>query len=127
MWYVHGLSRVFPSLSSKQITMPVGVLAFVCSFWFFKNSLQLLNLNRIWPAFALIFELFLSLLLFMIMRSKEGSAAADFTSVEQWQKNGSVRIVCKRVVLRFTRDAAARWFPRFRNDAEFSDRHDIQL
>lgn len=69
----HGISRAAPALLSKQIMLPVGALAYVCSFWFYRNALQLYNLNRTWPAFALVFELLVPILLFFFLRNKSGS------------------------------------------------------
>jgi spore germination protein len=66
----HGLKRVFPGLSAKHSVMPFAALSFVCSFWFFSNGIQLLRMNRTWPAFALIFELFLPILFFILLRNR---------------------------------------------------------
>lgn len=60
----HGLQRIAPSLEAKIVVTPVSVLALVCSFWFFSNSVQIMNLNRTWPVLALLFEFVLPLLLF---------------------------------------------------------------
>lgn len=66
----HGIKRILPNVSAKIAATPFGILAFVCSFWFFESAIQLYNLNRIWPAFALVFELFIPILLFAFLKPK---------------------------------------------------------
>jgi spore germination protein len=67
----HGLKRVLPSVSAKIIVTPVGILAFVCSFWFFESAIQLFNFNRTWTALALIFQLFIPVILFLFLKPKK--------------------------------------------------------
>jgi spore germination protein len=69
----HGIKRVFPSVSAKLLTMPFAAFGFVCSFWFFSNAIQLLRLNRTWPAFALIFELLIPILLYIVVKNRKSA------------------------------------------------------
>ncbi|MGG6314176.1 GerAB/ArcD/ProY family transporter [Paenibacillus macerans] len=64
------LQWIVPKLSGRLMTAPAGALAFVCSIWFFKNSLQQFNFNYVWPLIALIFELVLPFLFFLLLRPR---------------------------------------------------------
>lgn len=66
----HGLKRVFPQLSAKQLTMPFAMLAYVCSYWFFSNAVQLTAFNRVWPFIALLYVFVIPLLLFAAARKR---------------------------------------------------------
>jgi hypothetical protein len=48
---------------------------------------------------------------------------ADFASVEQWQKNGYVRIICDRAVLRISPPD----FFFFEIDAQFTEKGDSYM
>ncbi|WP_438444653.1 GerAB/ArcD/ProY family transporter [Gorillibacterium sp. sgz5001074] len=73
----HGLKRVLPALSIREFMLPLGVWCFVSSFWFFQNSVQLYSMNRSWPVFALLCEVALPVLFFLLLyrRKKENRAA----------------------------------------------------
>lgn len=64
------LQMVVPKLSGRLMTAPVGAFAFACSGWFFKNALQLLTFNFVWPAIALVFHLAFPILLFALLRPR---------------------------------------------------------
>ncbi len=66
----HGFQRIMPSVPARFITTPFGVLAFVCSFWFFRDAIQLFQFNRTWTLIALIPELIIPLFLYLILRPK---------------------------------------------------------
>lgn len=68
------LQMAVPKLSGRLMTAPAGALAFVCSVWFFKNSLQLYNFNYVWPLIALLFELVFPFLLFALLRPRKVKA-----------------------------------------------------
>lgn len=71
----HGLKRLVPNTSGQRFVIPVGLLAYACSFWFFENTIQLFNLNLEWPAVSLIFQLIIPALLFMILKPKKENTA----------------------------------------------------
>lgn len=66
----HGLKRIFPSLSARGLMLPLGILAVVCSYWFFQNISELLLFDRPWPYIAYVFELVLPVVLFLFLRPK---------------------------------------------------------
>lgn len=63
-----GLNRLFPKLAVKELALPFATLSYVCSFLFFKSVIQMIIINRSWPAIALIFELVIPILLFFFLR-----------------------------------------------------------
>ncbi|PLR80180.1 spore gernimation protein [Bacillus canaveralius] len=67
----YGIQTIIPDTSSKMLTTPFAALAYVCSFLFFRDTVQLMNLNKTWPVFALIFELALPILLFFILKPEK--------------------------------------------------------
>lgn len=67
---MHGLKRVVPVLSMKELVFPFGVWVFVCSFWFFENSVQLFNMNRVWPVYVIFCTVLIPGLLFIMLRVK---------------------------------------------------------
>ncbi|BCJ85867.1 GerAB/ArcD/ProY family transporter [Effusibacillus dendaii] len=67
----HGLKRILPDVSVKLLTTPIAAFAMVCSFWFFKNTIQLMDFNISWTALALVFELFIPILLFFVLKPKK--------------------------------------------------------
>jgi spore germination protein len=67
----HGLKQMVPKASAKELTVPVGVFAFVCSLWFYQNNLSLLGLNRVWPMIMLIPILLIPSLLYIILRPQK--------------------------------------------------------
>lgn len=72
-----GIGRCLPTVSEKLLASPVTVFALVCSFWFFENSLQLINLNHTWPALALLFQVLIPVLLFFFLRPKKKTPAHE--------------------------------------------------
>ncbi|WP_180954820.1 GerAB/ArcD/ProY family transporter [Bacillus sp. V3-13] len=66
----HGIKRIIPDASIKILTTPLAAFAYVCSFLFFRDTVQLINLNKTWPAFALIFEFALPIVLFFVLKPK---------------------------------------------------------
>ncbi|PWK15688.1 GerAB/ArcD/ProY family transporter [Tumebacillus permanentifrigoris] len=66
----HGIKRVTPGMSAKQITTAVGLVALTCSFWFFENSIQLIKVNYVWPVVATLFAFVLPLLMFFFLKPK---------------------------------------------------------
>lgn len=67
----HGLKQMFPVLSARELVLPFGTLALVCSFWLFRDLSELLLINRPWPFVALVFQFGIPLLLFLFLRPKK--------------------------------------------------------
>ncbi|RXT03995.1 endospore germination permease [Ammoniphilus sp. CFH 90114] len=68
----HAIKQLAPKISPKSIMGPLGLFSLVCSFWFFSDAIQTLNFNRTWPAIALLFEWLIPVLLFWILKPKNG-------------------------------------------------------
>ncbi|MCI3921616.1 endospore germination permease [Paenibacillus sp. TRM 82003] len=64
----HGLERLVPNYSSRDAAVPFGFLAFVCSFWFFRNVVSVFTFNSSWPYFAIPIVLLLPPLIYLITR-----------------------------------------------------------
>ena len=74
-----GIKRCLPSASEKLLVSPIMVFSMVCSFWFFENSIQLLNLNHTWPALSIVIQFGLPLLLYFLLRPKKNTPACDLS------------------------------------------------
>jgi len=76
-----GLKRMIPKVSGKVMTGPVALVGFVCSFWFFKNAVQLFRFTREWTWIGIVFEVLFPIILFVFLRprkkSKNDRRAAD--------------------------------------------------
>ncbi|PLR98825.1 GerAB/ArcD/ProY family transporter [Bacillus sp. T33-2] len=70
-----GIKKIIPNVSARIITTPCAVLAYVCAFLFFKDAIQLVNLNKTWPLFALIVELLIPVVLFFILKPRMNQSA----------------------------------------------------
>ena len=71
----HGIKRAFPKVSAQQIIPPVGLLATVLSFWLFQNLIQHHHFNHTYPVIALVFEVAIPFLIFLVMRPKKEQRA----------------------------------------------------
>lgn len=71
----HGINRIFPSISGKELSTPFGVLGFVCCFWLFRNTMNVFLFNGVWTAIALVFEWLIPLALFVFLRPKRSTSA----------------------------------------------------
>lgn len=63
-----GLSRMFPALSERELILPFGTLAVVCSFALFRDLTEMLLVNRLLPFVALVFQIGLPLVLLLALR-----------------------------------------------------------
>lgn len=72
----HGIKRLLPAVSIREFLIPLGVWCFVSSFWFFQNSVQLHMMNRSWPVFALVCEVALPCLFFLILHRKQEESSS---------------------------------------------------
>lgn len=66
----HGIKVITPNVAEKDIVPPLGVLAVVCSFWFFHNMVDLYEMNRTFPFIALVFQILLPVMLFFLLRKR---------------------------------------------------------
>ncbi|WP_145324607.1 GerAB/ArcD/ProY family transporter [Paenibacillus xylanexedens] len=66
-----GLKRMIPKLSGKMMTGPVALVGFVCSFWFFRNAIQLNRFTREWTWIAIVFEALFPLVLYLFLRPRK--------------------------------------------------------
>lgn len=57
----NGLQLTFPALSAKHTTTPIGVFSIVTASWLFRNSLDVMRMNRSWAAVATIVSLLIPL------------------------------------------------------------------
>lgn len=62
---------IIPHLNAKLAAAPVGILALVCSMWFFDSAVQLGELTETRPILFGAFALFVPLLLFAVLRPKK--------------------------------------------------------
>jgi spore germination protein len=67
----HGLKRMIPALSIREFLVPLGVWSFVSSFWFFQNSVQLFMMNRTWSVLAILCEIALPCLFYLVLRTRK--------------------------------------------------------
>ncbi|PJZ00734.1 MULTISPECIES: endospore germination permease [Bacillus] len=67
---VYGLSFLHSKIELKAMYTPTGMFSLVCSFWFFLNTNQLIDFNRIKPIINVVISLLLPLLIYFIIKSK---------------------------------------------------------
>lgn len=67
----HVLKQMMPTLSARALVAPAGLFSLVASFWFFENSIQLLNFNRTWPLLSIVPIYVIPLLLLLFVRPKK--------------------------------------------------------
>jgi spore germination protein len=70
---VRAICLIVPKAEHKVLSAPVGLLSLVCSFWFYEGAIQLFQLNRTWPALAMIPQYLLPVMIYVWfrMRSKK--------------------------------------------------------
>ncbi|MFL0376395.1 endospore germination permease [Paenibacillus amylolyticus] len=66
-----GLKRMIPKVSGKMMTGPVALVGFVCTFWFFRNAIQLNRFTREWTWIAIVFEVLFPIVLFLFLRPRK--------------------------------------------------------
>ncbi|MCP8971060.1 GerAB/ArcD/ProY family transporter [Ectobacillus ponti] len=67
----YALHRIVPDIPWKLAVSPLGMLGFVCSFWLFKNSLQLFSFTKEWTAIAMVVQLLLPVGIYLLVRLKK--------------------------------------------------------
>lgn len=72
-----GFKRLVPGLPGKCLAIPIGMLLFACSFWFFENAVDLANMNLTTPVVHYTFQLLLPVLLFAVLWPKRRAAGGD--------------------------------------------------
>lgn len=63
--------RLLPAVKGELTVLPLALLGFVCTFWFFDNLLQVFAFSREWTVFVLFFYVVLPVLLFFILHPKK--------------------------------------------------------
>lgn len=63
--------RLLPAVKGELTVLPVGILGFACTFWFFENLPQLFAFSREWAVYVLIFYVALPVVLFFILHPKK--------------------------------------------------------
>lgn len=79
----NGIKRTVPGTTGQRMVFPFGLLAFVCSIWFFENSIQLFNLNRVWPIVSALIVLLIPVLLFVVLKPKARTQKEEENSLQQ--------------------------------------------
>ncbi len=69
-----GFKRLVPDISGKRLAIPLGTLLFSCSFWFFENAVDMINMNLTMPAVLYLFQLVIPVLLFAALWPKRRPA-----------------------------------------------------
>ncbi|CUB40347.1 Bacillus/Clostridium GerA spore germination protein [Bacillus subtilis] len=67
---VYGLSFLHSKIDLKAMYTPTGMFSLVCSFWFFLNTNQLIDFNRIKPIINKVISFLLPLFIYLIIKSK---------------------------------------------------------
>ncbi|WP_121642136.1 endospore germination permease [Bacillus vallismortis] len=67
---VYGLSFLHSKIDLNAMYTPTGMFSLVCSFWFFLNTNQLIDFNRIKPIINVVISLLLPLFIYFIIKSK---------------------------------------------------------
>ncbi len=69
--FMFGMERIVPALHMDKLLLSFGACCFTFSFWFFRNASQLFNFNRTLSVLALMLEVVLTGLLFVLLRPKQ--------------------------------------------------------
>lgn len=67
---VFGFSLLNSNFKSKAMFMPIGMFSLVCSFWFFQNTNQLIDFNRVKPLLNVVIAAAAPLCIYVILRRK---------------------------------------------------------
>lgn len=70
-----GLKQLLPKASGKRLTTSVGFLAYVMSFYFFENHVEVFRFNEVQPWLFLPFTIVLPALFFLLFRPKKRRSA----------------------------------------------------
>ena len=70
----HGLERISRSLDPRPLSTALGLFALVVSLWAFENSMDVVLLHHLWPWIALVFEIAMPALLFLVLRPARSSS-----------------------------------------------------
>jgi spore germination protein len=69
--FMFGMERVVPALHMDKLLLSFGACCFTFSFWFFRNASQLFNFTRTLSVLAMVLEIALTGLLFVLLRPKQ--------------------------------------------------------
>ncbi|WP_211747376.1 endospore germination permease [Paenibacillus sp. Marseille-Q4541] len=64
----YGIGSLTKNMSGRMMQGPVILLAYVCAFWFFKDSVQVFNFDREWVLITLFFIFVMPVLIFLFVR-----------------------------------------------------------
>ncbi|MDP4096166.1 endospore germination permease [Paenibacillus sp. P96] len=63
--------RLLPAVKGELTVLPIGILGFVCTFWFFENLPQVFAFSREWTVYVLIFYVVLPVVFLVILHPKK--------------------------------------------------------
>ncbi|MDF2934773.1 MAG: spore germination protein [Paenibacillaceae bacterium] len=69
--FMYGMEQLIPALHMDKLVLSFGACCFSFSFWFFRNASQLFSFLRTLSLFALILEVGLTCLIFVLFRPKQ--------------------------------------------------------
>ena len=70
-----GCKRLVPGLPGQRMVFPAGLLIFACSFWFFENAVDMINMNLTMPLAEYVFQFMLPAVLFAALWPKRENRA----------------------------------------------------
>lgn len=65
-----GFKRIIPGLPGQRVVFPAALLIYSCSFWFFENAVDMINMNLTMPLAELVFQFLLPAVLFFALWPK---------------------------------------------------------
>ena len=65
-----GFKRMIPGLPGQRMVFPVALLLFSCSFWFFENAVDMINMNLTMPLMEYVFQFLFPAVLFLALWPK---------------------------------------------------------
>ena len=68
-----GCKRLMPGLPGQRMVFPAALLIFACSFWFFENAVDMINMNLTMPLAEYLFQFVLPAVLFLTLWPKRES------------------------------------------------------
>jgi spore germination protein len=63
--------RLLPAVKGELTVLPIGILGFVCTFWFFENLPQVFAFSREWTVYVLIFYVVLPVVFLLMLHPKK--------------------------------------------------------
>lgn len=69
--FMYGTERIIPALHMDKLVLSFGACCFAFSFWFFRNASQLFTFIRPLSLFAIMLEVALTCLVFLVLRPRK--------------------------------------------------------